>query len=96
MKPGSLVEVINSFDVSFYERWDIKILPKKGDIYTIREIETIFGKIGVYFEEICIGYTHTNLEIGVSIDDVRELQIPPSIKEEIKESLTKELVLINN
>lgn len=94
MKVGSLVECI--IQRSFYD-WgtnhdSIKNIPVKGKIYTVREFCNFSGIDGVYVEELCIGYTEIG-EIGMLVEDYRELHIPPAIEEEISEMLTKELEL---
>ncbi len=46
-------------------------------------------------EEICFGYSTLGIELVDDIINYREVIIPPSIEEEIKESLTRKLVYIS-
>ena len=99
MKVGSFVECVDD-KFSAEQLTKLKIIPKKGDYYTVRDIVEYpnLGRAGIRLEEISNpditlsdGTSH---EPTFSIFRFRELEIPPGIEEELSEVLDSELELV--
>ena len=98
MKIGSYVECIDD-KFSNKQLTKLQTIPKEGNYYTIRAIIEYpnLGRAGVRLEEI----SNPKIELSngsvheptFSIFRFRELEIPPSIEEEISEVLDQELEL---
>lgn len=95
MKVGSLVECIDdNFRTLYYD----EKCPKKGKIYTIRSIRpshSLPGSYAILLEEIINPKQKYNggfMEFAFVITRFREIEFPPSLESEIKESLTRELI----
>lgn len=91
MKVGSLVE-FTGLRPHDNVPMGCKLPPLKTPL-TVRAFTTMGGYVGVYFEEVCMGF-FCGVEICVYIELVREIEFPPSLTEEIEECLTREPVLI--
>lgn len=95
MKIGSLVKCIFNYNVSsINNEYYPNGVPDMFKTYTVRGFNTI-GLGGIYLEEIinpehplCIGESK---EPSFHIMNFREIIFPPSLEQEIKESLNKEL-----
>lgn len=98
MKIGSFVVCIDD-KFSNKQLDKLKILPKEGDYYTIRDIIDYpnLGRTGVRLEEISnppIKRSDGSLfEPTFNIFRFRELDIPSSLTNEITQSLSRELEL---
>jgi hypothetical protein len=99
MKVGSYV-VCTDDKFSAEQLTKLQTIPKEGDYYTIRDIVEYpnLGRAGVRLEEISNpditlsdGAIH---EPTFSIFRFMELEIPPSIEQEISEVLDQELELV--
>jgi hypothetical protein len=77
-------------------------IPKEGDYYTIRDIVEYpeMNRIGLRLEEISCNHVERNdgamHEPTFSIFRFRELDVPPSLEAEIKESLNQEFETIES
>lgn len=99
MKVGSFVECVDDkFSVEQLQK--IKIIPKEGNYYTVRDIVNYpeYSRTGIRLEEIsnppiekADGSLH---EPTFNIFRFRELEVPPPIELEIKEMLDRELELV--
>lgn len=96
MKAGSIVECVAAIYPNPGAEHYPNTLPKKGNYYTVREVA--FG-VGIRLEEIInppCKYREGFAECAFMINAFREIEFPPSLEEEIKESLTRELVYENS
>lgn len=95
MKVGSIVECVKSFgSLSGYQD-NVKRLPVLGEKYIVRRIfnNSSDNAVLICLEDIVAGHNpSTGRELGFRIEYFREIEFPPSLESEIKESLTRELV----
>ena len=99
MKVGSFVECVDDkFSADQLEK--LNKIPKEGDYYTIRDIVDYpsLGRAGVRLEEIAnpeIEFKDGSMhEPTFNIMRFRELEVPPTIEDELNEILDNELELV--
>lgn len=90
MKVGSIVECVNNNGI-FHGKPLALNTP-----YTVREIRKAldYEGLSILLDEVTNGPAPTGREWSYKICRFREIEFPPSLESEIKESLTRQLELI--